>query len=43
MTDADELQLQSEIDEIMKSVDGIMKKIENALPVKEEEPAPPPE
>ena len=40
MTDPEELRLKAEIDEIMKSVDNIMTKVETALPKKEEEPRP---
>ena len=37
MKDADDLRLKAEIDDIMKSVDNIMAKIETVLPTKQEE------
>lgn len=37
MTDVEDLKLKAEIDEIMKGVDNIMKKIETVLPAKQEE------
>jgi hypothetical protein len=37
MTDVEDLQLKAEIDEIMKSVDNIMQKVETVIPVKHEE------
>jgi len=37
MTDPDELKLKAEIDEIMKSVDSIMMKVETVMPPKQEE------
>ena len=41
MTDVEDLKLKAEIDEIMKSVDYIMQKVETVLPAKQEEsPAP---
>ena len=40
MIDTDDLKLKAEIDQIMNSVDNIMKKIEVTLPPKEEEPNP---
>ena len=36
MTDPDDLKLKAEIDEIMKSVDGIMTKVETVMPAKQE-------
>jgi hypothetical protein len=40
MTDPEELQLKAKIDEIMKSVDNIMTRVETVLPKKEKEPHP---
>ena len=40
MIDTDDLKLKAEIDQIMNSVDNIMKKIEVTFPPKEEEPNP---
>ena len=40
MTDPDDLRLKAEIDEIMKSVDSIMTKIETVMPAKQEEAQP---
>ena len=40
MTDRDDLQLKTEIDEIMKNVDNIMNKVETVLPPKQEETQP---
>ncbi len=37
MTDPDDLKLKTEIDEIMKSVDSIMMKVETVMPPKQEE------
>ena len=37
MTDAEDLKLKAEIDEIMKSVDNIMQKVERVIPAKQEE------
>lgn len=37
MDDIDEIQIKTEIDEIMKSVDNIMQKVELLVPQKEEE------
>ena len=37
MKDREDLKLKTELDEIMKSVDIIMKKVETVIPVKEEE------
>ena len=37
MTDVEDLKLKAEIDEIMKSVDNIMQKVETVIPVKQEE------
>lgn len=37
MTDIEDLKLKAEIDEIMKSVDTIMQKVETAIPAKQEE------
>jgi hypothetical protein len=36
MKDLEDFELKAEIDEIMRSVDGIMKKVEAALPPKPE-------
>jgi tetrahydromethanopterin S-methyltransferase subunit G len=40
MTDPDELMLKAEIDEIMKSVDSIMTKVETVMPAKQEDAQP---
>jgi len=40
MTDPDEMKLKAEIDEIMESVDSIMKKVEMVMPAKQEEAQP---
>ena len=40
MTDPDDLKLKTEIDEIMKSVDSIMIKVETVMPPKQEEAQP---
>ena len=40
MKDREDLKLKAELDEIMKGVDIIMKKVETVMPAKEEE-APP--
>ena len=40
MKDRDDLRLKAEIDEIMKSVDNIMTKVETVLPAKREETHP---
>jgi len=40
MTDPDDLKLKTEIDEIMKSVDSIMTKVETVLPARQEEAQP---
>ncbi|MEE4262865.1 MAG: hypothetical protein V2I56_09240 [Desulfobacteraceae bacterium] len=40
MTDPDDLKLKAEIDEIMKSVDIIMTKVETVMPAKQEEAQP---
>ncbi len=37
MTDAEDLKLKAEIDEIMKSVDNIMQNVETVIPAKQEE------
>ncbi len=37
MTDVEDLKLKAEIDEIMKSVDNIMQKVETVIPAKQEE------
>jgi hypothetical protein len=37
MTDPDDLKLKTEIDEIMKSVDSVMMKVEIVMPPKQEE------
>ena len=37
MDDIVEIQIKTEIDEIMKKVDNIMKKVESLIPQKEEE------
>jgi len=37
MKDREDLKLKAELDEIMKSVDIIMKKVETIMPVKEKE------
>ena len=41
MMDPDDLKLKAEIDEIMKSVDSIMTKVETVMPAKQEEAQPP--
>jgi hypothetical protein len=40
MKDKEDLKLKVELDEIMKSVDIIMKKVETVMPAKEEETQP---
>ena len=40
MKDREDLKLKVELDEIMKNVDIIMKKVETVLPAKEEETPP---
>ena len=40
MKDSEDLNLKVELDEIMKSVDIIMKKVETVIPAKEEETQP---
>ena len=40
MTDPDDLKLKAEIDDIMKSVDSIMTKVETVLPARQEEAQP---
>jgi hypothetical protein len=37
MTDVEDLKLKAEIDEIMKSVDNIMQKVETLIPANQEE------
>lgn len=37
MTDAEDLKLKAEIDEIMKNVDSVMQKVELVAPTKQEE------
>ena len=37
MRDVEDIKLKAEIEEIMKSVDNIMKKVETTLPAKQEE------
>jgi len=37
MMDVEDLKLKTEIDEIMKSVDNIMQKVETVIPAKQEE------
>jgi len=37
MADVEDLKLKTEIDEIMKSVDNIMQKVETVIPAKQEE------
>ena len=37
MTDREELKLKAEIDDIMRSVDNIMQKVETVIPAKQEE------
>ena len=37
MTDVEDMKLKDEIDEIMQSVDSIMKKVEAVLPAEQEE------
>ena len=41
MKDAEDLKLKAEIDEIMKSVDNIMQRVETVTPVKQEAPQAP--
>ena len=43
MTDPEDLKLKAEIDEIMKSVDSIMMKVETVMPPKQDETQPPAE
>ena len=43
MTDIEDLKLKAEIDEIMKSVDHIMQKVETIIPTEQEEPQAPSE
>ncbi len=43
MTDPEDLKLKAEIDAIMKSVDGIMVKVETVMPPKQKEAQPPAE
>jgi len=40
MTDPDDLKLKAEIDDIMKSVDSVMTKVETVMPAKQEEAQP---
>ena len=40
MKDREDLKLKAELDEIMKGVDIIMKKVETVMPTKEEETQP---
>ena len=40
MTDPDDVKLKAEIDEIMKSVDNIMTKVETVMPARQEEAQP---
>ena len=40
MKDRDDLKLKAELDEIMKSVDNIMNKVETVMPAKEKETQP---
>ena len=40
MTDVDDIKLKAEIDEIMKSVDSIMTKVETVFPSSQEETQP---
>ena len=40
MKDREDLKLKAELDEIMKSVDIIMKKVETVMPAKEEDTQP---
>jgi len=40
MTDPDDLKLKAEIDEIMKSVDIIMTKVETVIPARQEDAQP---
>ena len=40
MKDREDLKLKAELDEIMKSVDIIMKKVETVIPAKEDETQP---
>jgi hypothetical protein len=37
MTDVEDLKLKAEIDDIMKSVDNIMQKVETVIPAKRDE------
>ena len=37
MTDVEDLKLKTKIDDIMKSVDNIMQKVETVIPAKQEE------
>ena len=37
MTDIEDLNLKAEIDDIMRSVDNIMQKVETVIPAKQEE------
>ena len=37
MADVEDLELKAEIDEIMKSVDNIMQKVETVIPAKQED------
>ena len=37
MTDVEDLKLKDEIDDIMKSVENIMQKVETVIPAKQEE------
>ena len=41
MTDPVEMKLKAEIDEIMESVDSIMKRVETVMPAKQEDAQPP--
>ena len=43
MRDPEDLKLKAEIDEIMKSVDSIMMKVETVMPSKQEDAQPPAE
>jgi len=40
MTDPDDVKLKAEIDEIMKSVDNIMTKVETVMPARQEDGQP---
>ena len=40
MDDIDDIQFKTEIDEIMKNVDNVMKKVELLIPQKDDESAP---